>query len=94
MKQVTEYREIMRATRKANCYAGVGCDEIEPNWNVYAEGDKQDDTISEALQLAPNTFPAGTIVSISVPVCPECDMDVEVCCCGFDWKAWTLEQYS
>ena len=94
MKQVTQYREIMRATRKADCYSGPGCDEIRPLWNVYAEGDKQDDTINEALQLAPDTFPAGTRVTVEIPVCPNCDDDAECCSCGFDWKAWTLEQYS
>lgn len=87
--------EIMRAELKVNCYDGDNCDQHKKYWNSFAEGDKQDDDMSEKdLTLNLDQFPPGTKVVISVPECPECEMDVESCDCGFDWKNWVEEQYS
>ena len=41
-----------------------------------------------------HVFPAGTVITVSVPVCPECDSDAELCCCGFDWHEWAEVEFS
>lgn len=108
----TKYREVMRAELRIDCYAGRNCDQLRPYWNAFAEGDKQDDDVLEAIRLEPRHFPPGTKITVSVPCCPQCGEpnDVEIpitedlvrpkpklrekCRCGFDWKAWTIGEYS
>lgn len=90
-----EMTEVMRAELRVDCYDGPSCDQHRKYWNAYAEGDMQDDDMSEKeLTLNLDHFPPGTKVVVTVPECPECDMDVESCDCGFDWKNWVAEQYS
>ena len=86
----------MRAELKLDCYQGNNCDETEPYWRTYAEGDKEgmDSNFKESLELSPEAFPAGTKIIVSIPVCPECEMDCELCDCGFDWKGWAENKYS
>lgn len=101
-------RETMWAEMKPDCYGGASCDQILPRWSTYAAGDKDGDDSMRALQLAARTFPPGTKVVISEPVCPTCgetrcvkspvpkrgSIFEEKCSCGFDWEAWTIAQYS
>lgn len=91
-----------------DCYGGETCDQIEPRWRCYASGDKDSDHQSEPLSLDPSQFPPGTKITVSEPVCPKCDevrspkyppaedgpMFAAKCDCGFDWEAWTLNEYS
>lgn len=90
--------EIMRAERRVDCYAGETCDQHRPVWRAYCDGDRDSSDSAEDLVLDCKTLPAGAIVTVSIPVCPECGMDVENCQltddCGFDWKAWAEEQYA
>lgn len=97
MANKLEYREIMRAERRADCYSGETCDQHRPLWLTYCEGDRDSDDSADDIVLGCANFPAGTIVTVSVPVCPKCDQDAEMCAmdkgCDFDWKAWTEEKY-
>jgi hypothetical protein len=89
-----EYREIMWAERKVDVYCGEDCDKWEPEWETSAEGDMGDETMKTPIILDPSTFPPGTKVVISIPLCPECTEDCESCECGFDWEAWAENEYS
>lgn len=102
-----ERHQTMRAEMVADCYAGKKCDQIRPHWNAYCEGDKQDDDFDGPLVLDMRQFPPGTMVIVSEPVCPKCGevrspkfpqpkrgpIFAKKCDCGFDWEAWTHEQY-
>ena len=66
-------KETMWATMVPDVYGGETCDKIVPRWDTYAAGDKDGAFIHEPLQLDPRTFPPGTKIVISEPVCPTCD---------------------
>lgn len=101
-------RETMWAEMRPDCYGGKTCDQIVPRWHIFCSGDKDSENTREALKLAPRTFPPGTRVVIHEPVCPRCGDTRSVkyptpkrgplfddnCECGFDWKNWTLGEYS
>lgn len=100
-------RETMWFTMQPDCYAGPNCDQIEPRWHCYAEGDKDSDYTKEPLSLDPRRYPPGTKIIVMEPTCPECGMirgvstkndqlafDAKCDECGFDWEAWTLDEYS
>ncbi len=101
-------RETMWAEMKPDCYGGKSCDQIVPHWNIYADGDKQDDYMRAPIRLAARMFPPGTRVVVHEPLCPQCDeprlmkyptpqrgsLYADKCDCGFDWVAWTLGEYS
>lgn len=104
----TFYRAVMWAEMKPDCYGGETCDQIEPRWYTYADGDKQGDYEREPITLDARTFPPGTKVTIQEPTCPSCGetwapnhpipktgpMYSGKCDCGFDWDAWVLQEYS
>ena len=93
-----EYQAIMWAEMKPYVYGGQNCDEVCPMWHAFAEGDMDSDTFDHPIELCCKTFPPGTKVVVSVPCCPECGQDAEMCkaddCCGFDWDAWVHTEYS
>lgn len=98
-----QFKDIMWAEKKVDVYSGDNCDEHKPFWWGYAEGDKQDGDIDDPLTLSLSQFPAGTKITISVPICPNCDLDrdftnktatPEMCECGFNWKGRDDEKYS
>lgn len=101
-----DYRETMRAEQAPDIYDGPDCDQHRPQWVGSADGDKDGDgPIGETIELAANTFPPGTKVTISEPSCPHCEegptfsADGDLpgkwkCGCDFDWRAWAEEQYS
>ena len=92
-----EYTEVMRAEVKPDVYAGENCDQVEPRWEAYADGDMDSDVFYHPIELDCKTFPAGTKVLISVPCCPKCSQSVELCRdddCDFDWDEWVLSEYS
>jgi hypothetical protein len=107
MEQIKR-RETMRAEMKPDMYGGLDCDQMEPRWWTYADGDKDGDFEHKPLTLDAALFPPGTIISIKEPTCPECDETrepnykdgkylpgfVPKCRCGFDWDNWTYEQFS
>ena len=91
-----EYRTIMWAEMEPDIYSGENCDEHMPRWRCSCEGDKGDTIDPDPIELAANTFPPGTKITVSVPCCPKCGQEVE-CCeaddCSFDWKFWTECKY-
>jgi hypothetical protein len=108
MTKKVELRETMWAEMSPDCYGGSNCDRIVPGWNAYADGDMEAEDGIATLRLAARTFPPGTRISISEPCCPKCGetrsaiyptpkrgpLFADKCDCGFDWKAWTLDNYS
>lgn len=90
----TKRREIMWCELKVDCYNGPCCNEHRHVWHGFGDGDKDGGEIGELLMLAATGFPAGTKIVISIPVCPECGEDAELCRCGFDWHSWAEERYS
>lgn len=92
------YQEIAWAERRVDCYDGPNCDQHRALWRAHFDGDMDSEDMYRDLPLDPKQFPAGTKVVIMVPVCPNCDQQVEMCeqdkGCDFDWKAWAEGQYS
>ena len=97
--------ETMWAEQKPDLYGGKSGDEVVPQWESFAEGDKQSST-DRIIALDARCFPPGTKVVVSEPVCPKCERPrwperngAEVTfparCeeCGFDWRAWEEERY-
>lgn len=101
-------RETMRAEMKPDVYAGPTCDQVEPRWWTYADGDKEGGYEHEPLALDAKLFPPGTVITVEEPVCPKCEEPREPnykdgkylpgfaakCDCGFDWDNWVGEEYS
>ena len=92
-KAVIEYQGIMWAELKADVYTGVKFDQHKPFWNVYAEGDKQEDNSEHDITLSLEQFPVGTKVTVESPICPECELFADECDCGFNWKEWAENKY-
>lgn len=97
--------ETMTAVAEPDVYGGVNFDELIPRWHLWAEGDKDSEYSHEPLKLFPSTFPPGTKISISEPLCPNCEQHREPkttdpltyegpCHCGFDWDGWVQDEYS
>jgi hypothetical protein len=107
MSDKSKLRETMWAEMTPDCYGGATCDKIVPRWYAHADGDRDGD-YEGTLKLASRTFPPGTKIVISEPLCPKCEALREPiyptpkrgplysgkCECGFDWDEWTLEQFS
>lgn len=91
-----KYVEIASAIRRTDCYAGDSCDQLEPEWDCYFEGDKDSEVFKEPLTLEANNFPPGTRIIIAVPVCPCCEdtKENQQDYCKFDWDNWELNEYS
>ena len=101
-------KETMSAEMKPDVYGGKTCDKVVPGWECHAEGDLESESGLPALELAACTFPPGTKVVITEPVCPDCgelrspkfpppkrgSIYGGPCDCGFDWDKWVLDQYS
>ena len=100
---------IMRAEVKVDCYSGETCDKHRKYFNIFCDGDMQDDDSSEKkliIKLA--ELPPGAVVTVSYPCCPECGIPREdkfsssmkiighkdKCDCGFDWVNWTEAEYA
>ena len=98
-----KYREEMWAKQAPDVYAGSECADIQPRW-ALDHGKGGVDHVSE-IKLNPSHFPAGTKITISVPECPNCQVPADFnhdpnsgktknCLCGFDWPAWTFDEFS
>jgi len=64
----------MWAELELDVYCGKGCDESEPRWHTFAEGDMDSDTSTDPIKLDATYFPPGTKVSVSIPECPDCQL--------------------
>lgn len=89
-----QMRPIMWAELKVDCYSGPECNQHRRYWDGFGDGDKEGGEIGEVIELAASTFPAGAKVVVSIPVCPDCHEDAEMCQCGFDWEKWAEERYA
>lgn len=102
-------RETQWAVMSPDVYGGNTCDKVEPRWLCEADGDHGGaDHQTKPLQLSARTFPPGTKVTISEPLCPQCQQLREPiwptpkkgpiysgkCGCGFDWDAWVSAEFS
>lgn len=68
-----DYYTAQTFRQEPDCYDGKNCDKQRPRWmtSYPKEGDEEH---GETLELAMDArrFPPGTIVTIEIPVCPEC----------------------
>lgn len=96
-------RETMHAVQAPDVYAGDGCDEHEAQWSGCAAGDKDGEgVIGKTISLNADTFPPGTRISISEPVCPICEAvpsrsrvsDNWSCECDFNWRDFAADHFS
>ena len=88
-----KYSVIMTAERRDDVYAGPLCQDHEPQWWVHAHGDKSDEVSQAPIIFDCKLFPAGTLITVEIPVCPLCECDVQMCDCGYDWKTWAEQTY-
>lgn len=102
MNDKIQYQEAMWAEQKPDCYDGPTFDQLKGEWSCYCDGDKQGEDGLEELGLKASTFPYGTKVVVSFPICPTSDCDLNAgfanddgkCQCGFDWNEWAYGQYA
>jgi hypothetical protein len=101
-------RETTWFTMKPDMYGGPKCDQMEPRWWGYADGDKEGDFQHEPLSLDARFYPPGTKITIEEPICPKCEESrepnyedgkylpgfVPKCRCGFDWDIWVGNEFS
>lgn len=85
------YKTISTTVMHPNIYGGKECNEHIPQWRGHFYDEENTDL--ESIELNPKAFPAGTRITIQVPLCPKCNMEQEMCECGFDWVAWTECNY-
>ena len=90
-----QYKTTMTAVMEPDVYSS---NPMEPQWRCSCDGDMGDEVGLRLIELAASTFPAGTMVEIRVPLCPDCGMEsshtIENCECGFDWSAWAEHNFS
>lgn len=67
-------REVMRSEVKTDVYGGENCDEHENYFETYSDGDKQSEDHKDDLIIKLSDLPAGSIISVQYPSCPECDL--------------------
>ena len=71
---------------------------VKHRWSMPI--DKEGYDYSEVIELDAKYWHPGTIITISVPECPECGDEAHWgpdigsnCDCGFNWKSWWEKQY-
>jgi len=90
---------------RPDTYAGKNADKHRPEWWATVEGCRGVVDRPDVLQLAANTFPPGTVITVFEPQCPHCRSvatlmanpagdDRWECDCDFDWKAWAEQEYA
>lgn len=89
-----KHREIMWVELGVDIYDGDGRDEHSKYWIGYAAGDMDEGPIGDIVVLSADSFPPGTRIVISVPECPECRQESDLCDCGFDWDKWVKKEYA
>lgn len=92
-----KYHKIGQFEMKPDLYGGETCDQLEPRWDGFFEGDEDGD-IGETITLVASTFSPGTKILIFEPECPKCQQVQSICkeddSCDFDWHSWIEEKYS
>ena len=90
-------------------YDGETCDKVRPRWmtSYPKEGDEEEGETLK-IELDARSMPPGTIVTITVPICPKCGDPADMmipreghkgrkwpnCQCGFSWNKWAEGIYS
>ncbi len=101
-------QEITRIEVKTDVYDGKNCDEHRNYFEGHTEGDMGSETISGDITIELSTLPAGSVISIEHPECPECLETPEmifnqnsrvtgfkdICECGYNWKEFRENEYS
>jgi hypothetical protein len=96
MNKKMKYLDVFNAEQSPDCYHGKDFDEHKHYWKAFAEGDKESDALTE-INLSAELFPAGTIITVKEPCCPDCGVPASICIeseCEFDWKQWTEIEFS
>ncbi len=65
--------EIMKTEVIADCYGGKSCDQVVNKFRSYCDGDMADDVHKRNIVLKLSDFPAGAVITVSYPCCPECE---------------------
>lgn len=103
-----DHQTMLRAEVIADVYGGENHDQVSNHFQVYAEGDMDEDTNNLDIILKCAELPPGTIIEVRYPACPECGLarfdkldtqnriigHADKCPCGHDWNEWVLDQYS
>lgn len=68
-------------------------------WTMPVE--KESDDYQDVIELHAKYWHPGTVITISVPTCPECEQEAPWgpdigmdCDCGFNWRKWWEEEYA
>lgn len=92
------YGVIGTAELKVDCYCGPTFDAHSKEWYGYFEGDMEGGYIGKELKLHECNFVPGTIITISEPICDNCNQCRSLCessdYCNFDWYSWDENRYS
>ncbi len=101
LKDAQMYKQIGLYEQKVDVYDGDNCEQHKPQWWGFMDGDDGPELgIEDPLEFSLECFPPGTKIVVSVPMCPECELDRAcayddgVCVCGYDWKNWDEAEYS
>lgn len=98
---ISRFQEIDRAEMAPDLYDGLDCDQVKPQWLADCEkGGTEEVGDDGILKVDCRLYPAGTVVRIEVPLCPDCDQPAgegedagSDCLCGFSWKLWVEDRY-
>jgi len=70
-------KTMMRAEVKADVYGGPKCDEVSTYFSAWAFGDMEDDDFTEDITIQLSSLPAGAVVTVTYPCCPNCQLPRE-----------------
>ncbi len=83
----------MWAEMKPDLYDGVNCDKVRPRFEIFYDGDMSAD-YDNIIEIKAKRLPPGAKITIEVPCCPHCQVESDLCECGFDWEEWRDIEYS
>ncbi|WP_444942732.1 hypothetical protein ACJJIK_10775 [Microbulbifer sp. ZKSA006] len=97
MKPVKEFQEIAWVEMTPDVYDGPNCDQIKPQWTGAFKDDMDSENGLGSISFDAKHFPPGAKIVVSVPCCPECGAEPELCqsddSCDFDWDFWARDTY-
>lgn len=64
--------ETMHTEVVADCYGGETCDQASTKFRSYCDGDKDSYEHTDDIVIRLAELPAGAVISVSYPCCPEC----------------------
>ena len=88
------YQAIIWSEMKPDLYGGVNHDERIPLWEVATEGCKGDVELDKEVSMLASAFPPGTKITVEVPTCSDCGMEITACDCeNKNWDLWIENKY-